>query len=197
MRTHPAVRMVVGPLRDVATAPRKSTETVRISAAHRREQEEQSDERVPLVRLHEEAEDDAEATARLEMPLALPPRPAGVEARLPVVPLPDLRAGKAASGSATSPDAEARERYRLALRSVQARNFERAGDALAAFLDAYPAHALSDGATYWLGEGQERVPVIERGRAAAVSGRAERVSAEQQARRLAAQGRPVSKASRR
>ena len=146
--------------RDAASAPKRSTETVRISAAHRREQEARGGD-VPLVRLHE-VEPDEETTARIEMPLALPQRPAGVEARLPVVPLPDLRAGlpssadlpnvSAKSAGATGADEDARERYRVALRSLQQRQFEQAGDALSAFLDAYPAHALSDGATYWLGE---------------------------------------------
>jgi tol-pal system protein YbgF len=51
-----------------------------------------------------------------------------------------------------STDAAARERYRLALRSVREGHFDAAGDALTAFLDTYPAHALSAGATYWLGE---------------------------------------------
>ena len=147
-------------LRDAAAAPKRSTETVRISAAARREQEERASvDDVPLVRLHE-AELEPEASARIEMPLALPQRPAGVEARLPVVPLPDLRAGQPSAIDALPPprpgeskaDADARERYRVALRSLQQRRFEQAGDALSAFLDVYPAHALSDGATYWLGE---------------------------------------------
>lgn len=145
-------------LRDAAAAPKRSTETVRISAAHRREQEARSDADVPLVRLHE-AEPEPEATARIEMPLVLPQRPAGVEARLPVVPLPEQRAGKllttaspGARAETGGADADARERYRVALRSVRERRFEQAGGQLAAFLDSYPAHALSDGATYWLGE---------------------------------------------
>jgi tol-pal system protein YbgF len=140
-------------LRDAAASPKRSTETVRISAAHRREQEARTDDEVPLVRLHE-AESDPEATARIDMPLVLPQRPAGVEARLPVVPLPEQRAGKllTAGATASSADADARERYRVALRTLRERRFEQAGAQLAAFLDAHPAHALSDGATYWLGE---------------------------------------------
>lgn len=142
-------------LRDLAAAPKRSTETVRISAAHRREQETRVEGDVPLVRLHEA---EPEPEARIELPLVLPQRPAGVEARLPVVPLPEQRAGKlltAVSTASASPgdrDSEARERYRVALRSVRERRFEQAGNELAGFLDAYPAHALSDGATYWLGE---------------------------------------------
>jgi tol-pal system protein YbgF len=138
-------------LRDAAAAPKKSTETVRISAAHRREQVAREGDHVPLVRLHE-AEPPPEATARLEMPLTLPQRPAGVEARLPVVPLPEQRADKLLTAVAGGGNGDARERYRVALRSVRERRFEKAGDELADFLDAYPAHALSDGATYWLGE---------------------------------------------
>jgi len=139
--------------RDAAAAPKRSTETVRISAAHRREQDAPAEEDVPLVRLHEA---EPELAARIDLPVALPQRPAGVEARLPVVPLPEQRADKlltAAGGAhAGAGDGDARERYRVALRSVNERRFEQAGDDLSDFLDAYPAHALSDGATYWLGE---------------------------------------------
>jgi tol-pal system protein YbgF len=133
-------------------APQKPIETVRISAAHRREQAESTDTDVPLVRLHEEPGPET-ISAINDAPLSLPPRPAGVAARLPVVPLPEVRADKLLTSSSTgSPDADARERYRLALRSVREGRFDQAGDALSSFLDRYPAHSLSAGATYWLGE---------------------------------------------
>lgn len=136
-----------------APAPQRSTETVRISAAQRRERQGSADDDVPLVRLHEDAAPEATVAITDTAPLSLPPRPAGVSARLPVVPLPEAHSGKLLSNTAADgTDADARERYRLALRSVREGHFDAAGDALSAFLDVYPAHALSAGATYWLGE---------------------------------------------
>jgi hypothetical protein len=77
----------------VAPAPQKATETVRISAAQRRERQDVGDDDVPLVRLHEDAAPEATVAIADTAPLSLPPRPAGVSARLPVVPLPEAHSG--------------------------------------------------------------------------------------------------------
>lgn len=77
----------------------------------------------------------------------LPAVPA-VSERLPVVPLPEQRAGKALRG----PAPEAIDQYRSGLRSLQARHFDDALEAFGAFVSQQPTHALVPSALYWRGE---------------------------------------------
>ena len=98
---------------------------------------------VPVVRLYEPAPDAAPA-------LELPEPPAGVPARLPVVPLPQERAQQALAGAESG--ASAREQYRSALHLVREQRWEEAERALGEFLARFPGDALAAGATYWRGE---------------------------------------------
>jgi tol-pal system protein YbgF len=125
-----------------AVASAKPTETVRISARHREEARAEADTGpVPLVRLHEDGPAFTE-------PLALPAPPPGMNARLPIVPLPEDRA-KAITASAA---ASSRDQYRNALRLVRERRWDEAERELDAFLQRFPSDDLSAGATYWRGE---------------------------------------------
>jgi len=135
----------------VVHTAQKPVETVRIGE-QRRERSPEPRERVPLVQLHE-----PERSAPSDMgPVVLPTAPAGMSARIPVVPLPEERGAKVAPlpvpGAPALDDAALRERYRTALRALQDRRYDEARSGLAAVLDAQPEHPLAEGATYWLGE---------------------------------------------
>lgn len=120
----------------------KPSETVRISARRREEARAEADAGpVPVVRLHEDAPEFTE-------PLALPAPPPGMNAKLPVVPLPEDRA-KAITGSAAL---SARDQYRNALRLVRERRWDEAERELDTFLQRFPSDDLAAGATYWRGE---------------------------------------------
>jgi tol-pal system protein YbgF len=124
----------------VATA--KPSETVRISARHREEARAEADSGpVPVVRLHEDA-------AEFTEPLALPPPPPGMNAKLPIVPLPEDRAKAITASAAATP----RDQYRNALRLVRERRWDEAERELDAFLQRFGTDDLAAGATYWRGE---------------------------------------------
>jgi tol-pal system protein YbgF len=135
--------------REQATS--KPPETVRIGPRRRAPEpafESDGDttvDRTPVqtVRLYEAERPPAEAPP-------LPAPPLGVSNRLPVVPLPDARAGRAVSE--TPIDAEQREAYRVALRMVRERRWVDALQALDKFLARYRDGALVASATYWQGE---------------------------------------------
>jgi tol-pal system protein YbgF len=138
-----------------AAVPVKPSQTVRIGAPSRVEAETGADEqpergarqRVPVVRLHQR---DLEP---VDEPLVLPEPPSGVASKLPVVPLPAARAGKAIGGSpATSREADTREQYRAALRALRDQRWDEALQILSAFLSEHPGSALAEDATYWRGE---------------------------------------------
>jgi tol-pal system protein YbgF len=121
----------------------KHAETVRIGS-HRPEPAAEPEERrlpVTVVRLHE-----PEAA-----PAALPAAPLFVSSKLPVVPLPEQRAGKAPSSESGS-EASAREAYRAALRFVSDRRWDLAEAALSRLLEEHPDGPLSASAIYWRGE---------------------------------------------
>lgn len=125
-----------------AVTSAKPSETVRISARHREEARAEADAGpVPVVRLHEDAPEFTE-------PLALPAPPPGMNAKLPVVPLPEDRAKAITGAAASSP----RDQYRNALRLVRERRWDEAERELDAFLQRFPSDDLSAGATYWRGE---------------------------------------------
>jgi tol-pal system protein YbgF len=125
-----------------AVASAKPTETVRISARRREEARAEADAGpVPVVRLHEDGPEFTE-------PLALPAPPPGMNAKLPIVPLPEDRAKAITAGAAAS----SRDRYRNALRLVRERRWDEAERELDAFLQRFPSDDLAAGATYWRGE---------------------------------------------
>jgi tol-pal system protein YbgF len=105
-------------------------------------------QRVPVVRLHQRDLDPVASE-----PLLLPEPPAGVASRLPVVPLPAERAGKASGGaSEPSGESEMREQYRAALRALRDQRWDEALHILSALLSVHPGSALAEQATYWRGE---------------------------------------------
>jgi tol-pal system protein YbgF len=138
-------------------APGKPTQTVKIGG--RREDGASSDAdheaearvskaRLPVVRLHER-----EAEPSAHEPLILPEPPAGVSAKLAVVPLPHERASTALRADRPAPPAvSAREQYRAALRALRDRRWDEALRTFSAFLRDHPEHDLVEHATYWRGE---------------------------------------------
>jgi tol-pal system protein YbgF len=138
-----------------AAAPVKPAQTVRIGAPSRLDDGPGEDEpergarqRLPVVRLHQ-----SDLAPAVDEPLILPEPPAGVAAKLEVVPLPAERAGKAMGGSrAPSGEPVAREQYRAALRALRDQRWDEALQILSAFLSEHPGSALAEHATYWRGE---------------------------------------------
>lgn len=72
-----------------------------------------------------------------------------VSERLPVVPLPEQRAGKALRGTLAASSESATEQYRKGLRLLQERKFDEALTLFAAFVAEHSRHALVASALYW------------------------------------------------
>jgi tol-pal system protein YbgF len=126
-------------------AASKHAEAVRIGAHHAEPAPEPEEQRLPVtvLRLHEPE----------PAPVLLPAPAMFVSTKLPIVPLPEQRAGKVPSAESNA-GTSAREAYRVALRFVSERHWDSAQAALSGFLEHYPGDPLWASAIYWRGEVQ-------------------------------------------
>jgi len=140
---------------------RKSKETIRIGGKSEEEQDddivtdnstvELDDNPRPILHIYGSRKNTVPVG-----PIELPPRPASIPERLPVVPLPgqQLNEGRnfqTISGQQTS-DKEQISEYRKALGLVKNGSLDEALQVLNGLLSQYPNHVYTDRVMYWRGE---------------------------------------------